>query len=102
MKVTSSAFLVIYVDLDQIPYDYTVKVRNSFKGLDLIECLKNYGWRFVTLNWRQVSGPSPRERNAKSQNGCLRKPYKQLIKEKKQKAKEKRKDISILMQSLKE
>ena len=20
---------------------------NRFKGLDLIECLKNYGWRFV-------------------------------------------------------
>ena len=34
-------------DLDQIPYDYTVKVTNRFKGLDLIECLKNYGWRFV-------------------------------------------------------
>ena len=66
-----------------------MKVRNSFKGLDLIECLKNYGWRFVTLNWRQVSGPSPRERNAKSQNGCLRKPYKQLLKEKKQKQRRK-------------
>ena len=40
-------------DLNQIPYDYTVKVRNRFKGLDLIECLKNYGWRFVTLYRRQ-------------------------------------------------
>ena len=29
-------------DLNQIPYDYTVEVRNRFKGLDLIECLKNY------------------------------------------------------------
>ena len=36
-------------DLNQIPYDYTVKVTNRFIGLDLIECLKNYGWRFVTL-----------------------------------------------------
>ena len=34
-------------DLNQIPYDYTVEVRNRFKGLDLIECLKNYGQRFV-------------------------------------------------------
>ena len=32
-------------DLNQIPYDYTVEVRNRFKGLDLIECLKNYGWK---------------------------------------------------------
>ena len=28
-------------DLNQIPYDYTVEVRNRFKGLDLIEDLKN-------------------------------------------------------------
>ena len=36
-------------DLNQIPNDYTVEVRNKFKRLDLIECLMNYGWRFVTL-----------------------------------------------------
>ena len=36
-------------DLYQIPYDYTVEVTNRFKGLDLIECLKNYKQRFVTL-----------------------------------------------------
>ena len=36
-------------DLNQIPYDYTVEVTNRFKGLDLIEWLKNYGWRFMTL-----------------------------------------------------
>ena len=40
-------------DLNQIPYDYTVEVRNRFKGLDLIECLMNYGQRFVTLYRRQ-------------------------------------------------
>ena len=40
-------------DLNLIPYDYTVEVRNRFKGLDLIEFLKNYGWRFVTLYRRQ-------------------------------------------------
>ena len=40
-------------DLNQIPYNYTVEMRNRFKGLDLIECLKSYGWRFVTLYRRQ-------------------------------------------------
>ena len=30
-------------DLNQIIYDYTVKLRNGLKGLDLIECLMNYG-----------------------------------------------------------
>ena len=40
-------------DLNQIPYDYTVKVRNRFKGLELIECLMSYRWRFMTLYRRQ-------------------------------------------------
>ena len=40
-------------DLNQFPYDYTVEVTNRFKGLYLIECLKNYGWRFMTLYGRQ-------------------------------------------------
>ena len=40
-------------DLNQIPYDYKVEVTNRFKGLDLIECLNNYGWRFMTLCRRQ-------------------------------------------------
>ena len=30
-------------DLNQIPYNYTVEMTNRFKGLNLIECLKNYG-----------------------------------------------------------
>ena len=51
-------------DLNQIPYDYTVEVTNRFKGLDLIEYLKNYGLRFVTLYRRQGSRPSPWKRNA--------------------------------------
>ena len=63
-------------DLLQIPYDYTVEVTNRFKELDLIECLNNYGWRFRTLYRRQWSRPSPRKRNEKRQNGCLRRPYK--------------------------
>ena len=82
-------------DLNQIPYDYTMEVRNRFKGLDLIERLMNYGQRFVTLYRRQGSRPSPRKRNAKRQNGCLRRPYKYLRKEEKLKAKEKRKDMPI-------
>ena len=36
-------------DLNQISYNYTVEVTNRFKGLDLRECLKNYGQRFTTL-----------------------------------------------------
>ena len=52
-------------DFNQIPYDYTVEVKNRFKGLDLMECLMNYGLRFVALYRRQGSRPSPWKRNAK-------------------------------------
>ena len=44
-------------ELNQIPYDYTVKASNRFKGLDLIECLKKCGWSFITLNRRQCPKP---------------------------------------------
>ena len=54
-------------DLNQIPYDYTVKVRSRFKGPDLIEYWMNYGMRFVTLYRRQGSRPSPWTRNAKQE-----------------------------------
>ena len=62
--------------LNQIHYDYTVEVRNRFKGLDMIKCLMNYGMRFLTLYRRQGSRPSPWKRNTEKQNGCLRRPYK--------------------------
>ena len=75
-KVGKTARLFRY-DLNQIPYDYIVEVRNRFKGLDLIDrVLLNYGLRFVTLYRRQGSRLSPWKRNAKKQNGCLGRPYK--------------------------
>ena len=40
-------------NLNQIPYDNTVEVMNKFKELDLIECLNNYGRRFITLYRRR-------------------------------------------------
>ena len=51
-KVGKTTRLFRY-DLNQIPYDDTVEVRDRFKGLDMIECLMKYGWRCVTLYRRQ-------------------------------------------------
>ena len=65
-------------DLNQIPYDYTVEVRNRFKRLDFIVCLMNYKQRFVTLYRRQGSRPSPWKRNEKKENGYLRRLYEWL------------------------
>ena len=66
-----------YWALNQIPNDYRVEVRNRFQGVDLIDRrLMNYRQRFITLYRRQEARLSPRKRNAKKQNGCLRRPYK--------------------------
>ena len=47
-KVGKTTRLFRY-DLNQILYDYTVEVTNRFKELHLIQYLKNYGRKFVTL-----------------------------------------------------
>ena len=73
-KVGETARLFGY-DLNPILYDYTVEVRNRFKGPDLIDRVPDRR-SFLTLYRRQGSRPSPRKRNAKKQNGCLRRPYK--------------------------
>ena len=62
-------------DLNQIPYDYTVEVRNRFKGLDVIDRVPDELWMEVR-DIVEESRPFPRKRNAKKQNGCLRRPYK--------------------------
>ena len=56
-------------DLNQISYGYTVEVINRIQGLDLIECLKNYGWRFITLYRRRWSRPSIKKK--KMQKGKM-------------------------------
>ena len=77
MKKVGKTTIPFMYDLNQIPSDYTVEVRNRFKGLDLIDRVPDeLGRRFVTLYRRQGSRPSPWKRNAKKQNGPLGRPYK--------------------------
>ena len=45
-KVRKTARPIRY-DLNQIPYDHTVEVRNRFKGLDLIERVPDELWNVV-------------------------------------------------------
>ena len=56
-------------DINQIPYDYTVEVRNRFKGLDLIDRVPEELWTEVHDIVREAV-PSQRKRNAKRQSGC--------------------------------
>ena len=62
-------------DLNQILNDFTVEVRNRIKGLDLIECLKNI-WTEVRDIVQETRIKTVPKKNAKKQNGCLRRPYK--------------------------
>ena len=60
-------------DLNQIPYDYTVEVRNRFKGLDLTDRVPEELWTEVCDTVQETGIKTiPRRRNAKRQSGCLR------------------------------
>ena len=60
MKKIGETTRPLKYDLNQIPQDHTVEVTNRFKELDLIEYLKNYGQRFVTL-YRNKDHPQGKE-----------------------------------------
>ena len=47
MKRVGKTTRLFRYDLNQIPYDYTVKVRNRFKGLDLIDRVPDELWNEV-------------------------------------------------------
>ena len=66
-------------DLNQIPYDYTVEVRNRFKELDLIDRVPEELWTEIH-DIVQETGIKTilKKRNAKKQNACVRRPYKKL------------------------
>ena len=54
------------------PRPFRYDLNHRFKGLDLTdkECLKNYGWKFITLNRRQKPKSFQRKRNARRQSSC--------------------------------
>ena len=64
-------------DLNQFPYHYTVEVTNRFKGLDLIDRVhEQLSMEVPDIEQEAGIKTIPRRRNAKRQNGCLRRPYK--------------------------
>ena len=62
-------------DLNQIPYGYTVGVRNRFNGLDLVDTVPQELWMEVCNSVQETVIKTIPE-NAKRQNDCLRRPYK--------------------------
>ena len=77
LKKVEKTTIALRYDLNQIPYDYTVEVRNRFKGLDLIDRVPEELWTGVhDIVQETVIKMIPMEKKGK-------------------KAKEKRKDIPI-------
>ena len=81
-------------DLNQIPYDYTVEVTNRVKGLDPVDRVPEEPRTEVCNTVQEAVTKSILKRNARRQSGCVRRLYKQLRKEEKEKAREKGNDIS--------
>ena len=64
-------------NLNQIPYDYTVEVTNRFRGLDLVDRVpEELQMEVRDIVQEAVIKTIPKKKNAKKQNGCLRRPYK--------------------------
>ena len=64
-------------DLNQTPYNYTVEVTNRFKGLDLLDRVPEELWTEVHDILLEAGIKTiTQKRNVKTQNACLRRPYK--------------------------
>ena len=83
-------------DLNQIPYDYTVEVRNRFKGLDLIDRVPDELWTEVS-DIVQGTGirTIPMGKKCKKAKWLSGEALQIAVKRREAKIKEKRKDISI-------
>ena len=83
-------------DLNQIPYDYTVEVRKRFKGLDLIDRMPEELWSEVRDIVQETGSKTiPKKKKCKKAKWLSEEALQIAVKEAKQKAKEKRKDIPI-------
>ena len=83
-------------DLNQIPYDYTVKVRNRFKGLDLIDRVPDELWNEVRDIVQKTGIKTiPMEKKCKKEKWLSEEALQIAVKRRETKIKEKKKDIPI-------
>ena len=59
-------------DLSQVPYDYTVKVTNRFKGLDLVDRVLEKLWTEIGNTVQEILTKPPSQKERES--SCLRRP----------------------------
>ena len=93
LKKTGKTTRPFRYNLNQIPYDYTVEVRNRFKGLDLIDRVPDELWNEVGDIVQETGIKTiPMEKKCKKAKWLSGEALQIAVK---RKAKEKRKDISI-------
>ena len=64
-------------DLNQIPYGYTVKMMNRFRGLNLVDRVLEELWTEVhNIVPEAVTKTFPKKKKCKKANDCLKRPYK--------------------------
>ena len=96
MKKVEKTTRLFRYDLNQTPYDYTVEVRNRFKGLDLIDRVPEELWTEVCDIVQETGIKTiPMENKCKKAKWLSEETLQIAMKKERQKAKEKRKDISI-------
>ena len=83
-------------DVNQIPYDYTVEVRNRFKGLDLKDRVPKELWteicNIIQETWIKTI---PKKKKCKKAKWLSEETLQITVKRREMKTKEKRKDIPI-------
>ena len=83
-------------DLNQIPYDYTMEVRNRFKGLDLKDRVPDELWNEVCDIVQETGIKNiPMEKKCKRAKWLSGEGLQIAVKRREAKSKGKRKDISI-------
>ena len=96
MKKVEKTTTPFRYDVNRIPYDYTVEVRNRFKGLYLIDRVPEELWTEVHVIVQEaVIKTISKKKKCKKAKWLSEEALQIAEKRKKQKAKEKRKDISI-------
>ena len=85
-----------WYDLNQIPYNYTVEVKNRFKGLDVIDRVPEELWMEVCDIVQETGIKTiPKKKKCKQAKWLPEEALQIAVKRREEKGKEKRKDIPI-------
>ena len=96
MKKVGKTTIPHRYDLNQIPYDYTVEMRNRFKGLDLIDRVPDELWNEVRDIVQEIGiKTTPIEKKCKKATWLSEDALQIAVKRREAKSKGKRKDRSI-------